>query len=194
MPTFTAQMPIKRSGLVLIELIVVLAIMTMLLALAVVSLSGVFGKSEFQQQAVEFINVMKMAQNSAAESDRRYTVTIDFLENTYELRQFTVRDFEQVLDEEPVITTGQFTEQCQLDYVLFDDFYDTRQEDPEKLETLRVWFWAGHSGWMYGGKIVLLDADGNPYSVIVNRLSRVITLQSGDVDILEPKEKDELPF
>ena len=197
MPTFSAQTQTdqrRRQGLVLLELIIVLAIMTMLTALAAVSFSGAIGRSEFSRQADEFINTMRMAGNAAAESDRRYAVAIDFLENTYELRQFTVRDFEQVLAEEPILESGQFTDQCQLDYVLFDDFYDTRQEDPEMLETLRVWFWASRNGWQYGGKIVLLDADGNPYSVVINRLSRVITLQHGDVDILEPKEKDELPF
>ena len=197
MPTFTAQMRTDRRrwhGLVLLELIIVLAIMTMLTALAAVSFSGALGRGKFASQADEFVNTMKMAGNSAAEGERRYAVAIDFLENTYELRQFTKIDFEQVLEEEPILKSGEFTDQCQLDYVLFDDFYDTREMDPEELETLRVWFWASKSGWQYGGKIVLLDADGNPYSVLVSRLSRVITLQYGDVDILEPKEKDDLPF
>jgi len=197
MPTFSAQTRTdryRRGGLVLVELIIVLAIMGMLTALATVSFSGALARSEFSNQADDFINTIRMAGNAAAESDRRYAVSIDFLENTYELRQFTVRDFEQVLEEEPILESGEFTDQCQLDYVLFDDFYDTRQEDPENFEMLRVWFWASRSGWQYGGKIVLLDADGNPYSVIINRLSRVITLQRGDVEILEPMEKEEMVF
>ena len=197
MATFSVQMRTDRCrwhGLVLLELVVVLAIMAMMTALAAVSFSGAIGRGEFTLQADEFVNTMKMAGNSAAEGERRYAVAIDLLENTYELRQFTKVDFEQVLKEEPILRSGKFTDQCQLDYVLFDDFYDTRERDPEELETFTVWFWASKSGWQYGGKIVLLDADGNPYSVIVSRLSRVITLQNGDVDILEPMEKDDLPF
>ena len=197
MPTFTVQMRTDRCGwhgVVLLELVVVLAIMAMMTALAAISFSGALGRGKFASQADEFVNTMKMAGNAAAESERRYAVAIDFLENTYELRQFTKIDFEQVLEEEPILKSGKFTDQCQLDYVLFDDFYDTRELAPEELDTLRVWFWASKSGWQYGGKIVLLDADGNPYSVVVSRLSRVITLQNGDVDILEPKEKDDLPF
>jgi len=197
MPTFSVLTRIdqhRRGGLVLVELIIVLAIMAMLTALATVSFSGALARSEFSNQADELVNTIRMAGNAAAESNRRYAVTIDFLENTYELRQFTVLDMEQVLEEEPILESGEFTDQCQLDYVLFDDFYDTRQEEPENLEMLRVWFWASRSGWQYGGKIVLLDADGNPYSIIINRLSRVVTLQRGDVDILEPREKDELVF
>jgi hypothetical protein len=55
-------------------------------------------------------------------------------------------------------------------------------------------FYAGHSGWQYGGKIVLLDGDGNPYSVIVNRISIVISLLPGDVEILAPQYPEDVPF
>ena len=90
-------------GLVLLELVVVLAIMAMMTALAAISFSGALGRGKFASQADEFVNTMKMAGNAAAESERRYAVAIDFLENTYELRQFTKIDFEQVLEEEPIL-------------------------------------------------------------------------------------------
>ena len=52
----------------------------------------------------------------------------------------------------------------------------------------------GRSGWAFGGKIVLIDEKEKPYSVVVNRLNRMITLEEGDVRFLEPKFKDELVF
>ena len=182
-----ARRPVR--ALVLIELIIVIAIMLMMVGLTTFSLSAVSTRSKFEKGAYTFINVLKMAQNAAAESDRRYAVILDFDEQTYTLRQFASLDLETIPPEEAIITTGNFTDQCYLDYVLFDDFEDTMDE-----EAYEARFYAGHSGWQYGGKIVLLDANGNPYSVIVNRLSRVITLQPGDVEILAPQYQEDVPF
>ena len=55
-------------------------------------------------------------------------------------------------------------------------------------------FRAGHTGWQYGGKIVLLDEQEQPYSVVVNRMSRVVALRKGDFELLMPKAKDEVLF
>ena len=183
-----------KPALVLVELIIVIIIMTMMVALASVSLIGVAGRSEFEKEAQSLINILKMAQNAAAESDQRYAVVFDFDEGTYTLRPFARLDMEQVLDEEPVMMTGYFTDRFQLDYVLYDDFTDTRDWDVEEMDYFRAWFWAGHSGWQYGGKIVLLDIDGYPYSIVINRLSKMITLETGDVEILEPIYKEYVPF
>jgi len=180
--------------MVLTELIIVIFIVSAMAAIAVIRFTDVIGRSKFHRQAYAFINVMKMAQTAAAETDRRYAVVLDLVENTYALRQFTILDHEQILDEEPIIAEGTFTDQCFLDYVLFDNFVDTRDQDAEDMDVLNAWFFAGHSGWQYGGKIVLLDADGNPYSVIVNRISRVITLERGDVEILQPQYREDVPF
>ena len=58
-----------------------------------------------------------------------------------------------------------------------------------------AWSYATRTGFQNGGNIVLLDSEGNPYSVIVNRLSRVITLRPGeDYEIPMPRETYELPF
>ena len=176
------------------ELIIVIAIMAMMAFLATFSLVGMVGRTKFKKEACAFVNILKMAQNAAAETDRRYAVILDFDENTYTLRQFAVIDHDKILDEEPVIAEGIFTDRCRLDYVLFDNFVDTRDWDLENMEFFRAWFFAGHSGWQYGGKIVLLDADGNPYSVVINRLSIFIALQPGDVEILEPRYKEDVPF
>ncbi|GAI06814.1 unnamed protein product, partial [marine sediment metagenome] len=36
--------------------------------------------------------------------------------------------------------------------------------------------------------------DEQPYSVVVNRINRIVTLKEGDVELLMPKRKDEVPF
>lgn len=210
MPTFTAPMrtdesldrPCRKASskdapacraLVLLEMLIVLIILALMTALATLAFSTGLTRTKFEREAHAFISVLKMAQNAAAESNMRYAVALDFDEQSYALRPFTAStlDFEQIIDEEPLIASGYFSEQCYLDYILFDDFEDTRDVGED---IFRAWFVAGHSGWQYGGKIVFLDADGNPYSVVINRLSRVIMLKPGDVEILVPQYKEDVPF
>ena len=126
---------------------------------------------------------MQMAASTAAESDRRYEVIVDLTEQSYLLRQITTPDLSEVLEEE-IIVENDFGDNCQVAYVEFDDGEYTNEG--------RAKFRAGHSGWQYGGKIVLLDTDEQAYSVVVNRLNRIITLKEGDVGFLVPK--DEMPF
>ena len=186
----TTQLAVyKNRALVLVEMLIVLGIVVFLTTLVTLNFTGAVGRTEFQKQAYEFINTLKMAQNAAAESDRRYAVVLDFIEKTYTLREFASLDLATIPDDVAVIKVGNFTEHCQLDYVVLDDLRDTRDEG-EDIESVR--FLAGHSGWLFGGKIVLRDADGYPYSVLVNRISRVITLNEGDVEIMEPLE--DVPF
>ena len=128
---------------------------------------------------------MQMAASAAAESDRRYEVIIDIAEQGYLLRQITTPDLSEVLEEE-IIVNDYLSENCRVVYVQFDDGEYTNEG--------RAKFRAGHSGWAYGGKIILLDENQQPYSVVVNRLNRIITLREGDVELLEPKTQDELPF
>lgn len=178
-----------RRAMVLMEMLVVLVIIGLMTALAMLNFSSVSRRAKFEREAYAFINVLKMAQNAAAESDKRYAVILDFNEQSYTLRQFDSLSLDVIPDEEAIITTGYFTDECYLDWVMFDDFEYAIEETAYEAR-----FYAGHSGWQYGGKIVLLDADGNPYSVVVNRLSRVITLQAGDVEILEPQYQEDVPF
>jgi hypothetical protein len=91
----------------------------------------------------------------------------------------------EVLEEE-IIVEDDLSSSCRLVYVEFDDGEYTNEG--------RAKFRAGHAGWAYGGKIVLLDEKEQPYSLVVNRLNRIVALEKGDVQLLEPKLKDELPF
>jgi len=180
-----------RPGLVVAELLVVIAIISMMTGMAILSLTGVFGRKQFEKEAYAIIDILHKAQSASAETDRRYAVVFDFIEGTYVLRQFATLDLQTIPEDEAVLSVGYFSRNCRLDYVLFDDFMDTRDEG-ENISEAR--FIAGRGGWQYGGKIVLLDNDGNPYSIVVGRLCGDITLKPGDVEILMPVDKNELPF
>ena len=94
-----------------------------------------------------------------------------------------------LMAEEIIMARTNLSKRCYYDFILFDDNTDTRfgGEDGE-METQKAYFMAGQSGWQNGGKIGLLDLDGKPYSIIVNRMSKSIILEEGDIDtfFLEP--------
>lgn len=184
---FTVSSFHRYSGFTLTELIVVILIISLFLLLAMMNLFGLLRESTFRAQVQEFASTMQMAASAAAESDRRYEVIIDLIEQNYVLREITSPDLSQVLEEE-IIVKNDFSDNCRVDYILFDDADET---DPEHM---RAKFRVGHSGWQYGGKIILLDGDEQAYSVVVNRMNRIITLKKGDVEILMPKTKNEVPF
>ncbi|MHC4455898.1 MAG: pilus assembly FimT family protein [Planctomycetota bacterium] len=174
-----------NHGFTLTELMVVLLIVSLFVLLASINLFGLLRKNTFRAQAQQLVSTMQMAANAAAESDRRYEVIIDLTEQKYMLREITSPDLTQVLEEE-IIVEDEFSENCWVAYVIFDDGEYTNEG--------RAKFRAGHSGWQYGGKIVLLDEDGQPYSIVVNRLSGIIVLKDDDVEILLPRPRDEVPF
>jgi len=90
-------------------------------------------------------------------------------------------------DETPgeMIVQNYFTDNCRLVYVWFDDGIDTNA---------RAWFRVGPSGWQNGGKIVLMDEKEQSYSIVINRINRIVTLEEGNLELLEPKPVNELPF
>ena len=175
----------RCSAFTFTELVVAVVIVSLFVLLAMTNLGGLLGKNSFNAQVHEFISTMQMAVNAAAESDRRYEVIIDIAEQSYTLRQITTADLTDVLEEE-IIVQNDFSDKCRVSYVVFDDLDYTNEG--------RAKFRAGRSGWQYGGKIVLLGGGEKAYSVIVNRLSGIITLKDGDVEFMLPKSKDELPF
>jgi Tfp pilus assembly protein FimT len=167
------------------ELLVVVAVISLFVLLAQLHLFGLLRKNTFRAQIQELVSTMQMAASAAAESDRRYEVIIDIAEQGYLLRQITSPDLSQVLDEE-IILQDDLSGSCRLVYVEFDDREYTNEG--------RAKFRAGHAGWAYGGKIVLLDEKDQPYSIVVNRLNRIVALEKGDVGLLQPKPGNELPF
>jgi prepilin-type N-terminal cleavage/methylation domain-containing protein len=184
---FETRYPVlsARRGFTMIELMVVIVVVALFAFMAQMHLFGLLRKGTFKAQVQELISTMQMAARAAAESDRRYEVIIDLPAQKYVLRQITSPDLSQVLEEE-IIIENFFSENCRAYYVWFDDGEFTNDD--------RAKFRAGHSGWQYGGKIVLLDENEQPYSIVVNRMNRMITLERGDVELIGPKTKDEMMF
>jgi hypothetical protein len=178
---------IARVGAVLAEVIMVLFIVAMFTMLAMINLSDVLSKNSFKSRAHDLVKLFQMAATSSGQTGRRYEIIIDFVQSSYTLREITtglvaVED----IKEEEIIQTGQFSDRFQLSYVMFDDG-DWTNEAP-------ALFRVGKSGWQYGGKIVVADEDGREYSIVINRLSRMIGLFDGDVGILMPRSEDEMGF
>lgn len=169
-----------------IEIMAVVAMVAMLVGIATINLVPKALRSRFDQQAQEFIDTLKMAHNAASQSDRRYAVLLDLDAGTYTLQPFVALDADAIPVTEETIITGHFTEDFQLDYVRFDDGKDTRYVETNAVEVYRVWLLASRSGWQNSIQIGVLDREENPYTIVVNRLSGVITMYEGEYQIPEP--------
>ncbi len=167
------------------ELVVVIVIISLFVLLAQLNLFGLLGRSKFKAQVQDFVSTLRMAATSAAQGDRRYEIIIDITEQSYLLREITSPDLSEVLEEE-IISSNYFAETCRVVYVEFDDG-DFTNEGKAK-------FRAGRAGWQYGGKIVFSDEKEQYYSVVVNRLNRMVVLQQGDVGLLKPKGQADIPW
>ena len=178
-----------RAGKTLIEMMLVVLIIGLLTMLAMMNMSGLVGKSQFQQKCQDLVNTIQMASDSAAQRRGRYEIVFDPTELTYALRELVVedeQDDEEDLGLSRVISEGTFDEDFMLSYVQFDDY----EMATDEVSIFRV----GFGGFQYGGKIVLFDSGGQYYSIVINRLNSTIKLESGDVDLWPPKDKDEMPF
>jgi type II secretory pathway pseudopilin PulG len=182
-----------RPALVLIELLLVLGLIALMTSIAMLSFSAVAGKSHFHRKAQNLVTAFQSAWNTAQQSDRRYAIVLSFTEKTWVLRQFAQLDFEGIPEDQAVIKTGTFDDRFQLDYVLYDDLQDTREQGTEQATT-EARFYAGHGGWQCGGKVVLRDEDGNSWSIVVYRIGKPVELLPGDVSILIPQESKAMPF
>jgi prepilin-type N-terminal cleavage/methylation domain-containing protein len=191
-PLIHASTHPRIHGFTLTELIVVVMIVSLVLLVAQARLFGLLTRNTFKAQVQEFVSTMQMAARAAAQSDRRYEVKIDLTEQTYLLREITSPDLSEVLEEE-IIVEGNLGDNCWIAYVEFDDI-DYSSPGESYTNEGKAKFRAGHSGWAYGGKIVLLDENEQPYSVVVDRLNRIVKLKKGDVAILKPKAQNEIPF
>jgi prepilin-type N-terminal cleavage/methylation domain-containing protein len=178
----------RTHGFTMAELLVVVAIVSLFAALAQIHLFGLLRKNTFRAQTQELVSTLQMAASAAAETGRRYEIIIDITEQSYGLKHITGSEiYVDNPDETPgeIIVHNNLTDNCRLVYVWFDDGIDTNA---------KAWFRVGPSGWQNGGKIVLLDEKERPYSIVVNRINRIVVLEEGDLELLEPKPKNEMPF
>lgn len=178
----------RECGFTLAELLVVLAVISLFMMLAQVHLFGLLRKNTFRAQTQDLVSTLQMAARAAAETGRRYEITIDIIQQCYELKHLTGSEIYVDQPEETpgeIIVQNNLTNNCRLVYVWFDDGVDTNT---------KAWFRVGPAGWQSGGKIVLHDEKEQPYSIVVNALNRIVTLEEGDIQLLEPKPKDELRF
>jgi prepilin-type N-terminal cleavage/methylation domain-containing protein len=173
------------SGFTLAESMVVIVIVSLLVALAATNLKGVIIRNSFKSKVQGLVSAIEAASTSAAQSDKRYEVIIDISQQSYLLREITSPDLAEVLEEE-IIAQEDFGDNCRVAYVLFDDGEFTNED--------RAKFRASRTGWQFGGIIVLLDEDEQPWSIVIDRLSNVVGLQPGEAQIVWPRSKDELPF
>jgi len=128
------------------ELLVVVAIISLFVALAQIHLFGLLRKNKFRAQIQELVSTMQMAASSAAETGRRYEIIIDITNQSYGLKHITGSEiYVDTPDETPgeMIVQNYLTDNCRLVYVWFDDGIDTN---------VRAWFRVGPSGWQNGGK------------------------------------------
>ena len=170
------------------ELLVVLVVISLFVMLTQIHLFGLLRKNTFKAQTQELVSTIQRAARAAAETGRRYEITIDIILQSYELKHITGSEINVDRPEETpgeVIVQNDLTNNCRLVYVWFDDGVDSNT---------KAWFRVGPAGWQNGGKIVLHDEKEQPYSIVVNALNRIVTLEEGDIQLLEPKLKDELRF
>lgn len=175
----------RKHGFTLAESMVVIVIVSLMVALAATNLKGVIIGNSFKARARGLVAALETAAVSASQSGKRYEVIIDIPRQSYLLREITSSDLSEVLDEE-IISQEEFGQNCQIAYVLFDDG-DFTSEDRAK-------FRASRAGWQFGGIIVLLDDDQQPWSIIIDRLSNIVRMERGEAQIVWPRSKDELPF
>ena len=171
----------------MVETVVVLVVLSLAMMVAQTAVLPIFTAHTFKGQARTFVSTLQRAANAAARSDKRYEVIIDLIEQKYILRQIQTLDLENVLDEE-IIEERHFGKNCRVYGVIFDDLVRTDEE--HQIAKFRV----GKAGWQYGGKVVLEDKGGKYHSVIISRISRIIELKEGDVDIALPKYEFEMVF
>jgi len=184
---FALRNKTSRCGAVLAEVIMVLFIISLFTVMVMINLGGALAKDSFKSRADKLVRLFQMAATSAAETGKRYEIIIDFTQYTYTLREITTGlvAVEDILQEE-IIETGEFTERFQPAYVLFDD--------GDWTNSAPALFRVGKFGWQYGGKISLLDESGNEYTLVINRLSRMIELYEGDVEITASRTSEEMGF
>ena len=186
------------AGFVLIEILMVVGLIGLMAAVAMIGFGAMWGNLRFRRQADQLVNTFQMAYNAAAESDRRYAVILDLIEQSFTLREFKTLDLETMDPDEAIIQTEYFNEAMTIDYVLYDDLDFLSLDESAGQSVAQARFLAGHSGWQFGGVVVLRDADGMPWTLVIRRFAKPVQLLEGEWDLdslgMLPQESKDVPF
>ncbi len=197
----TAPMPtnsrrpqrIPRQGFTLIETLMVVGIIGLMAVSGMIAYSAMWGNLRFKREAKELVTILQMAQDAAAQSDRRYEIVLDRDLQAYMFREFigfTILEDELPLEDDGVeaIQKTFFSNAVLLDFVEYD--YLTEEEErimaEEGTEYFR--FVTGRPGWQAGGRIVLLDSHDRPWTILIHRFAKPVQLLEGDVLLWTPQE------
>ena len=181
----------------------VVGLIGLMAMVATLSFGAMWGNLRFKRKAEELVGVFQMAYNAAAESDRRYQVSLDRTHQGYVFREYTETNihydrfiFENALNglyDNSLIGLKYFGDHAELETVEFD--YYTESDLAEDMESVDVYhFIVGHSGWLAGGKIILWDSDGMPWTIVIHRFAKPVELFKGEVDIDLPLDAIDVPF
>lgn len=173
----------RQNAFSMTEMLVVIVILSLMLLLAQANVFTMLRKNSFKSQVQLLISTMQSAINAASQSERRYELIVDLTEQSFLLREITTSDLSEVLEEE-IIINQNLSDKCRVVSVEFDDG-DYTFDGKAK-------FRAGHAGWAYGGKIVLQDEYDQKYSIVLNRMDRIVVFRKGDYHLIKPVPKDEL--
>lgn len=188
-----------HCGFILIEVLLVVSLIGLMAGAAMISYSAMFGSMRFKREVSELVNVLQMAQDAAAQSDRRYEVILDRDLQGYVFREFKGYTFldEEMPLENPDVEAIQKTFFSKAVY-LYDveyDYYTQEELDALKEQNIEQFrFVTGRSGWQAGGKIVLLDEHDRPWTIVIHRVAKPVGLIEGEELIWLPQEAQNVPF
>lgn len=190
----------------LVEMLLVVGLVGLMAGVGMLSFSSLWGNLRFKRQANDLVQLFQMAQEAASSGNRRYEIALNRDSNVqaYLLREYTEellvydRDIfenaqhgyydDSMIEMRPFETDSIFLDRVEFDYYTEADL----ENDPGDVNVYH--FIAGRAGWQCGGKIVLLDADGNPWTILVHRFAKPVELVEGDVDLLVPLSPEQVPF
>ena len=173
----------SKNAFTLTEMLVVLIIISLLLLLTQMNIFTMLRRNSFKSEVQLLVSTMQSAINAASQSDKRYEFVVDITEQSFLLREITTPDLAEILEEE-IIINEQLSDKCIVIKVEFDD--------GDSTDSGRAKFRAGHAGWAYGGKIILQDEYDQYYSIVVNRMDRIVQFRKGDYTLLKTVPKDDL--
>lgn len=173
-------------------MLAVVALIALLTSAGMISFAAIWSNHQFKSRAQRLVQTFQMAYDAAQQTGNRYAVILDRQQSQYYMRQAFSLDFSLPADQDsPILAEGRFDDDFQFDYVLYDDLDDTRTRGAGFAEAR---FFVGRGGWQFGGRIVLRDRNGKPWSIVVHRLGRPAMLVEGEAELLLPIERDKLTF